>query len=134
MYAKTVTYTDFNGKEQTETVYFNLSKSEIIKLQASVDGGLAEAVEKINKAGDPYKIVPLFDKIFLAAYGKKSEDGSRFVKSHELTEEFSQSIAYDMIFSELMMDKAALSDFFTAVVPNEMQQQVFGALNAENVQ
>ena len=66
MYIKEVTYTDFNDKEKTEKVYFNLTKSEIIKLQASVDGGLAEAIDKIQEGGDPYKIVPLFDKILLA--------------------------------------------------------------------
>lgn len=124
MYIKEVTYTDFNDKEKTEKVYFNLTKSEIIKLQASVDGGLAEAIDKIQEGGDPYKIVPLFDKILLAAYGQKSADGSRFVKNAELTEEFSQTAAYDAIFSELMMNREAATEFFTSVIPAEMRNQV----------
>lgn len=124
MYIKEVTYTDFNDKEKTEKVYFNLTKSEIIKLQASVDGGLAEAIDKIQEGGDPYKIVPLFDKILLAAYGQKSADGSRFVKNAALTEEFSQTAAYDAIFSELMMNREAATDFFTSVIPAEMRNQV----------
>lgn len=124
MYIKEVTYTDFNDKEKTEKVYFNLTKSEIIKLQASVDGGLAEAIDKIQAGGDPYKIVPLFDKILLAAYGQKSADGSRFVKNAELTEEFSQTAAYDAIFSELMMNREAATEFFTSVIPAEMRNQV----------
>lgn len=128
MFAKTVTYTDFNGNEKTEKVYFNLTKSEIIKLQASVDGGLSEAIEKIQKGGDPYKIVPLFDKILLAAYGEKSEDGSRFIKNAMLTEAFSQSAAYDAIFSELMLDKDAASEFFTKVIPADMQGQISAEL------
>lgn len=124
MYIKSVTYTDFNGNLHTEKVYFNLTKSEIIKLQASVEGGLAEAIDKIQKGGDPYKIVPLFDKILLAAYGEKSEDGMRFVKNAALTEEFSQSAAYDAIFSQLMMDREAASEFFTNVIPDDMRAQV----------
>lgn len=134
MFAKSVTYTDFNGNERTEKVYFNLTKSEIIKLQASVDGGLSEAIEKIQKGGDPYKIVPLFDKILLAAYGEKSEDGSRFIKNSMLTEAFSQSAAYDAIFSELMLDKDAASDFFTKVIPADMQQQVREELSKQELQ
>lgn len=124
MYIKEVTYTDFNDKEKTEKVYFNLTKSEIIKLQASVDGGLAEAIDKIQEGGDPYKIVPLFDKILLAAYGQKSEDGSRFVKNAMLTEAFSQTAAYDAIFSELMMNREAATEFFTNVIPADMRNQV----------
>jgi len=124
MYIKEVTYTDFNDKEKTEKVYFNLTKSEIIKLQASVDGGLAEAIDKIQEGGDPYKIVPLFDKILLAAYGQKSADGSRFIKNAALTEEFSQTAAYDAIFSELMMNREAATEFFTSVIPAEMRSQV----------
>lgn len=124
MYIKEVTYTDFNDKEKTEKVYFNLTKSEIIKLQASVDGGLAEAIDKIQEGGDPYKIVPLFDKILLAAYGQKSADGSRFIKNAALTEEFSQTAAYDAIFSELMMNREAATEFFTSVIPAEMRNQV----------
>lgn len=134
MFAKSVTYTDFNGNERTEKVYFNLTKSEIIKLQASVDGGLSEAIEKIQKGGDPYKIVPLFDKILLAAYGEKSEDGMRFIKNSMLTEAFSQSAAYDAIFSELMLDKDAASEFFTKVIPAEMQAQVREELNKQELQ
>lgn len=134
MFAKSVTYTDFNGNERTEKVYFNLTKSEIIKLQASVDGGLSEAIEKIQKGGDPYKIVPLFDKILLAAYGEKSEDGMRFIKNPMLTEAFSQSAAYDAIFSELMLDKDAASDFFTKVIPADMQAQVREELNKQELQ
>lgn len=134
MFAKSVTYTDFNGNERTEKVYFNLTKSEIIKLQASVDGGLSEAIEKIQKGGDPYKIVPLFDKILLAAYGEKSEDGSRFIKNQMLTEAFSQSAAYDAIFSELMLDKDAASEFFTKVIPADMQGQIREELAKQELQ
>ena len=133
MFAKSVTYTDFNGNERTEKVYFNLTKSEIIKLQASVDGGLSEAIEKIQKGGDPYKIVPLFDKILLTAYGEKSEDGSRFIKNPMLTEAFSQSAAYDAIFSELMLDKDAASEFFTKVIPADMRGQILEELSKQEL-
>lgn len=32
MYSKTITYTDFNGTERTETFYFHLSKPELLSL------------------------------------------------------------------------------------------------------
>lgn len=134
MYAKTVTYTDFNGKEQTEKIYFNLTKAEIIKLQASVDGGLSNAIARIQNGGDPYKIVPLFDKILLAAYGKKSEDGNRFIKNQMLAEEFSQTAAYDAIFTDLMTNKEAAEEFMTNVIPVEMRASVAEAINKTEIE
>lgn len=134
MYAKTVTYTDFNGKEQTEKVYFNLTKAEIIKLQASVDGGLSNAIARIQNGGDPYKIVPLFDKILLAAYGKKSEDGNRFIKNQMLAEEFSQTAAYDAIFTDLMTNKEAAEEFMTNVIPAEMRASVIEGINKAEIE
>ena len=41
-----------------------------------------------------------------------------------LTEEFSQTAAYDAIFSELMMNREAATEFFTSVIPAEMRNQV----------
>ncbi len=41
------------------------------------------------------------------AYGQKSDDGKRFIKSEQLREEFSQTAAYSTLFMELAMDDNA---------------------------
>ena len=39
MTKETITYTDLNGIQRTEDFYFDLSKPEIVKMQASAKGG-----------------------------------------------------------------------------------------------
>ena len=38
MLTKTITYTDLNGKEQTETFLFNMTKAELGRMQVKMDG------------------------------------------------------------------------------------------------
>ena len=47
MLKETITYTDYNGIEKTEDFYFNLSKAEIMEMEMSTVGGLAEMIQKI---------------------------------------------------------------------------------------
>ena len=41
MLKKTITYTDYDGRERTEDFYFNLNKAELTEMELSVKGGLA---------------------------------------------------------------------------------------------
>lgn len=129
MYTKKITYVDYNGNEKTETAYFNLTKREIIQLQNSVEGGLDKAIQKINESGDQLKVFALFDKMILSAYGKKSEDGSRFIKSPEITEEFVSSAAYDALFDEMTTNPNLIRDFFVGAVPAEMKDSIASEFN-----
>ena len=81
MLKKEITYTDYNGQERTEDFYFNLSKAELIEMQASVDGGLDEHLIKLVKNNNQPEIFKFFKDLVLKAYGEKSDDGRRFVKS-----------------------------------------------------
>lgn len=131
MYTKKITYTDYNGNEKTETACFNLTKRELIQLQNSVEGGLDKAINKINESGDQLKIFALFDKLVLAAYGKKSDDGSKFIKNAEVTEDFVSSAAYDALFDEMTSNPNLIKDFFIGVVPADMKDNLASELNKE---
>ena len=65
-------------------------------------------------------IIKFIKELVLRSYGVKSEDGRRFIKSKELSEEFSQTIAYDMFMSELMSDDNAASNFVNGLIPASM--------------
>ena len=52
MLKKVIIYTDFNDVEKKETHYFNLTKSEIMKMEMSKKGGLAESIQRIIEAED----------------------------------------------------------------------------------
>ena len=117
MLKKTVTYVDYNGVERTEDFYFNLSKAEVTEMELSVEGGFSKMLEEIVKSNDNARILELFKDMVLKAYGEKSADGRRFVKSKELAEAFSQTEAYSEIFMELAMDEKAAAAFVNGIMP-----------------
>lgn len=117
MLKKTFTYIDFNGVERTEDHYFNLSKAELMEMELSTTGGLAEMINKIVAAQDAPAIVKIFKDLVLKAYGQKSADGRRFIKSKELSDEFSQTEAYSQLFMELATDADAAAAFVNGIVP-----------------
>ena len=117
----TVTYTDYNGVERTEDFYFNLSKAEVTEMELSVDGGLAQMLENIVNSKDNKEIIRTFKQIVLKAYGEKSPDGRRFIKSKELSDAFSQTEAYSEIFMELALDDKAATEFINGILPTSMK-------------
>ena len=118
MLKKTITYTDYNGVERKEDFYFNLTKAEIMEMEMSISGGLTEMINRIVAAQDAPAIVKIFKELILKAYGVKSPDGKRFIKSDELATEFAQTEAYSQLFMELATDADAASAFVNGIVPN----------------
>ena len=117
MLKKTITYTDYDGVERVEDFYFNLTRAEAMEMELSTDGGLTSLINRIIAAKDVPSIVKLFKKMILMAYGEKSPDGKRFVKSEELSKAFSETEAYSILFMELATDAEAASNFVNAIVP-----------------
>nr|DAQ67649.1 MAG TPA: hypothetical protein [Caudoviricetes sp.] len=119
MLKETIKYTDFNGVEREEDFYFNLTKAEITEMEMSVDGGLVERINKIVQAKDAKEIVKIFKTIVLDAYGEKSADGRRFIKTPELREAFSQTMAYSNLFMELATNDVKAAAFIKGIMPKE---------------
>lgn len=120
MLKKTITYTDYNGVDRTEDFYFNLSKAEVMEMELSTAGGLAETLERIIATQDGPEIMRNFKQIMLKAYGEKSPDGKRFIKSEELSNNFSQTEAYSTLFVELATDDKAAAEFVKGILPKDM--------------
>lgn len=110
-------YTDFNDVEREEDFYFNLTKAELAEWELGVTGGLSKIVEKISAAKDVPALAKLFKELLLKAYGVKSDDGRRFIKSEELSTAFSQTQAYSDLYMELATSDEATIDFINRIVP-----------------
>lgn len=117
MIKKTIKYVDYNGNNREEDFYFDFNESEIAEMYVSVDGGLKAYIEKIVKADNQAEIIRLFKKLVLDAYGEKSDDGRRFIKSEELSTAFSQTPAYNKIFMELATDDKKAAEFVNGIIP-----------------
>ena len=118
MLKKTITYTDYNDVERTEDFYFNLTKAELMEMEMGAVGGLSGMIEKIVSAKDSPAIIKVFKELVLKAYGEKSADGKRFIKSKEISDAFSQTEAYSQLFMELATDADAASKFVNGIAPN----------------
>jgi hypothetical protein len=123
MLKKTITYTDFDGNERTEDFYFNLTQAEVVEIEHSVNGGLSLTLQKITKNQDATKIVKLFKDIILKAYGEKSDDGRRFMKSKEITDNFIQTEAYSELYMELATDDEKAAEFINGILPAKLVQK-----------
>ena len=124
MYTKTIEYTDFNGEKRKEDFLFNLTKSELTRMQLGVAGGFDEKLRKIMNKQDGPAIMEFFEDLITLAYGEKSDDGKRFIKSPEMVEAFKQSAAYDVLYMELLTDDKAAADFTNGIIPAEVAEAV----------
>ena len=122
MLKKTITYTDYNDNTRTEDFYFNLSEAELMEMEMSTVGGLAESIQKIVAAQDAPSIIKIFKDLVLKAYGVKSADGKRFIKNSTIREEFEQTEAYSKLFMELATDADAAAEFVNGIVPAAKKQ------------
>lgn len=120
MLKRQITYTDFNDQEVTEVFYFNISKPELIDMEVEHEGGYVASIQRIIDANDPKKLVAEFKALILQAYGVKSEDGKRFMKSDQLREEFSHHAAYQELWMELATNENAASEFVLGVLPSDL--------------
>lgn len=124
MLKKTITYKDFDDTERTEDFYFNLTKAEVLEMEMGTTGGLAKMLEKIVREQDNKRIVETFKGIVLKAYGEKSPDGKRFIKSAALSEEFAQTGAYSDLFMELASNAEAASSFVNGIIPQQLEDHL----------
>ena len=111
-------YEDFNGTKRKEKYYFDLSEAEVMEMEMSISGGLAETIQRIVEAQDAPEIIKIFKEIIFKAYGEKSPDGKYFNKSEELSKAFSHTKAYSMLFMELATDSVKAAEFMNGIIPD----------------
>ncbi len=120
MHKRIIKYEDFNGEQREEHFYFNLSKSEVTKMELSTEGGLKEKVESLVRSRNGEEIMKILEGIILGSYGVKSPDGRNFMKSQQISDDFKSTPAYDILFFELVTDAEKSAAFIQAILPKDM--------------
>lgn len=128
MITKKIKYTDYNGVQREENFLFNLSKAELMEMELGTKGGLTDMIQKIIETQDQPSIIAIFKKLVLQAYGEKSADGKRFVKTNEngrpLSIAFSETEAYSKLFMELATDAKSAASFVNGIIPDDLRDEV----------
>lgn len=144
MLKKTIKYVDYNGVERTENLYFHVSKASILTASNDVYSEIMNAanelqdrakllegmeVTEVNEenAFDPNNqvlaesirmVARLLDRLIDLSYGKRSEDGLKFVKSKEVLDEFKSSMAYDAFIEQMLANQEEMIEFINKLVAN----------------
>lgn len=125
MLKKTITYPDYNGQVRTEDFYFNLNKAEIIEwLTTTGDYTIDEVLTQMSKKMNARGIMEAFRDLIYRAYGEKSLDGRRFIKTPEVKANFMETEAYSVLFTELVTDAKKAAEFFNAIIPTDLGKEV----------
>lgn len=125
MLAKTITFEDFDGNKRTETHYFNMTKAELTKwLTTTGEATLDKVLIRLYTEKNGREIINIFENLLKISYGKKSDDGRKFMKSDEIWEDFHQTEGYSELFMELITDGAKVADFVNKVLPSETSSEM----------
>lgn len=130
MLTETITFTNFDGKQVTETHYFNLTRAELVRWEMEHQEGVGEMFLRISQSNDKVALGKAFHDFLSRTYGLKSEDGNHHIKSPEITAKFEHSAAFDEFYMKLFTDADFALQFIKGVLPkevvsDEMVEEVF---------
>lgn len=131
MLRKTIAYTDWDGNEREEDFYFNLTRTELTRMEMEAEGGLENMIIQLSQNADGKRIMDILEDVITRSYGIKEPKGRRFIKSPELIEEFKQTPAYDVLFTELTTNAGAAAEFINAIIPDASGKTVIPVDNTE---
>ncbi len=120
MYKKTIKFTDYDGVERVEDHYFNISKAEIIEMDAMTPGGFQAKIKRIIDSPNRDEVWQAFKELITLSIGRKSPDGRRFEKSEEITKEFMETEAYSVLLDEFITDASTAAEFVNSIFPKDM--------------
>lgn len=131
MIKEKVTYEDLDGIIVEEEVLFNLTKAELMELQVAYPEGYGAHLQKIVSSGDQQAIWLAFKDLVLKAYGVRSPDGKRLVKSPQAANEFASSEAFAEIIMNIVTDEDRAVAFIAGLLPKDLGNQMTQANAAQ---
>lgn len=127
MLKKEIKFKDFDGNDAVEVHYFNLAQHEIIDFESEFGGGLAAFVQAMVDTKDNKRLLELFKDFIRRTWGRRSDDGKRFVKDPDEFKKFMETPAYDALYMELALDHDAAANFIIGVVPEQLRGNLTAA-------
>lgn len=132
MFKKQITYTDYNDVERTETFLFNISRAELLEMASGKLRDVGKLLSDIANQRDTTVLVTMFEELIRVSYGKKSEDGKRFIKSQEIYEAFLQSEAYSELLVDLTLDADEAIAFVNGIIPTKFLAELNSRIEKAN--
>lgn len=125
MLEKKIKYIDYDGNVREETHYFHMNESELTKwLVTTGEATIDKVLLRLTRERNGKEIINIFETLLHASYGKKSDDGRKFMKSEEIWNDFYQTEGYSELFMELISDGQKTADFVNAIMPKKLSEDL----------
>ena len=115
----TVQFENFDGETVSEDLYFHLNIKELQDME-KWEVPLTQRIAKLTKTEDGKEAFELMRDIIEAAYGERSDDGKRFVKSPEVLKNFTEGLAYDEVILTFIDGSTDLGKFVDGLLPKKV--------------
>lgn len=135
MITKSVKYEDLNGNTIVKDFDFHLNKVEIAELQFREDGTTFDDVI-IQISQDETNIRTVLDiikEIVTASVGRRSEDGTRFIKDDEAVNALVQTDAYSELLFEMISSPQNVAEFVKGLLPSSLAKEYDKTLNTTDL-
>lgn len=132
MYKKSITYKDYDGTIRTEDKWFHLKRTDLMEIAVGLPENITDEFSgehadenkesigrriyhALGKAG----VMKFIKDLILKSYGIRSRDGMSFEKSEEISYKFSQTLAFEQLYYDMVTDDEVLNEFFVMVIPKD---------------
>lgn len=137
MLTETVQFTDFNGKNTTENLYFNITKADLLDNITLMDDveivrDALKGEERELKRAEIKLVLDVVKKIMKLAYGERSEDGRFFRKNEQIWDDFTSTAAYDAFIMSLFENPEKAAQFIVSSMPSDLVEQVKAERGIDN--
>lgn len=127
MYAKSIPYTNFNGKPGNRTVHFNLTAPQVFKLVKEFNlifrwRDSLEGPERNLDTDEVLDFYNAFEEILLSAYGIPSQDGESF--DHADRYEFEKTALFAAAMMYFLQDPDEANKLIDGLMPKDLQAAV----------
>ena len=121
MFKITQKYTDFDGHDRTEDLYFNFTEPQLRALLDKDPSFTEKNLANLIATKDLKQMLEAIQTLIIAAYGVKSEDGKVFKKNKEITENFACSAAFEQLMDDIMYkgDVETIKAFMVNIFPKK---------------
>ena len=124
-------YTDFDGNQREEDLYFNFTEPQMREFVTNEPTFSEENLSNLIATKDRMKMLAALQKLIVAAYGKRVDDGRVFKKSKEISENFECSAAYAQLMDDIMYkgDVKTVESFILNIFPTKFSTIIKDEMN-----
>lgn len=124
MIKKTVVYENLDGKTESEVVYLNINMIELTELEFVAEKSISDILKEIGETPSMADALKTFKMFLRFAYGVKSPDSKKLLKSDSIWESFENSEPYSALLWEMLNDAPKAVDVIMGILPQKKIEEL----------